>query len=61
MNRIITDTYYILTISGTMLGTLHTLFYVILKTNLWSRDHCYLPHFMNEETEAQGGVSHGRL
>lgn len=49
INQIITNMYCILTISGTILGTLHTLFYVILKINLWSRYHCY-PHFMNEET-----------
>lgn len=52
INQIITNMYCILIISGTILGTLRTLFYVILKMNLWSRYCCYHPHFMNEETEA---------
>lgn len=49
---IITNMYYILIISGTILGTLYTLLHLVLKINLWGRYYYDHAHFMSEETKA---------
>lgn len=50
--NLITNIYCMLIISDTILGSLHTLFHVILKINLWGRYYYCRPHLLNEETKA---------
>lgn len=52
------NTLIVCAVSGTVLGILYMLTYLILTTTPGDRHNCYYTYVTEERTKAQGGYSH---